>query len=1163
MRQKNKNVNCHRGSFQTRSIFALGVVVMIVAGGSLYWWSRRPERTADDRLASAFYASLAALDVEENERAQQTLGEAVSNYPDEPSLWANLAIAQFRLRDLHHAEQSVNKAAQLAASDDRIKLVVADYHEQAGDLEAATEQLRELHNKQPKNVVLAYRLFLLLQQTEGENASPEQHTLLDVLHQQAPGNYRVRCEYARVHAAQGDRDAVGKFIESFRGGAAALPEIAKTQLNAVKKAYEAREWQETAIAITFFENVIKPLPVYQTSLAELGVTGASAAGTPLRELVRYHLPMSVEIPPDSDLRFSVEAWPGGVPVASLVHAMKVPDDASMAIVACAKGQLTVNGEIIGTLGESASRSLHRSIAVTDLNFDRFPDIAAVGEDSCRIYLQRDDRTFEEISIANPKGEAQPFSITTCDWDTDGDLDILVCFLDSEPWCLRNNGDATFELIPTFLADKSIREAVACDFDQDIDIDIVTRSANGDLSIWENQRAMEFSRRDIPLKSPAVAVRVADLSNTGHMQVVALHRDGNIRSIDWHGANDVESAVVVPVASVWRDDLGNDRPVELFVADLDNNANLDLVLSGETRTTISYRHPAGDWETTPPLGVQTQEVLDLDGDGWLDLIGKEVDEPRFVKNQGGEYHWLKLSLAAATVEGDRRINAFGLGGRVDVRCGTLVRSYRVNQPELHIGLGSYAKADLIRVYWPNGTVQAEFDTDASTTLVANQRLKGSCPWVFAYDGREFRFVKDFIWRSPLGLRINAQNTAGVVQTEDRMKIPRDACVAREGKYEFRITAELWETHFFDHVGLQVVDHPAGLEMWVDERFVPNQPQSSELYFGQPLHPFARIENDEGVSAAAHLATADGEYEDRFALGNYQGIAAEHWLEFEFPESIDAARQILIVGNGWVYPTDSSLNVAIAQGASAKPFGLVLEQEDSDGNWTMIMDNVGFPAGKMKDCVLPLPKATLEKSRRFRLRTNLEVYWDVLGWTYAESDVPRREVTLVPALAELRYRGYSELKDSSRRRPETPYYRVRTTNPQWFDLTGYYTRFGDIRELLEVIDDRYVIMNAGDEMALEFEVPPKPEPGWQREFVLIGDGWVKDGDLNTVASATVAPWPTHSMSEYRTESIDDHPRMSGQEVHPDWKTYHTRYVTPRHFQRGLWHPDTQDQGTSNEP
>ena len=114
--------------------------------------------------------------------------------------------------------------------------------------------------------------------------------------------------------------------------------------------------------------------------------------------------------------------------------------------------------------------------------------------------------------------------------------------------------------------------------------------------------------------------------------------------------------------------------------------------------------------------------------------------------------------------------------------------------------------MTRIVWPNGVPQAEFDPGVDQPIVAEQRLKGSCPWVFADDGTGLQFVTDFLWRSPLGLRINAQDTAGVTQTEDWVKIRGDQLVARDGAYDVRISAELWETHFVDHVSLMVVDHP---------------------------------------------------------------------------------------------------------------------------------------------------------------------------------------------------------------------------------------------------------------------------------------------------------------------------------------------------------------------
>ncbi len=123
------------------------------------------------------------------------------------------------------------------------------------------------------------------------------------------------------------------------------------------------------------------------------------------------------------------------------------------------------------------------------------------------------------------------------------------------------------------------------------------------------------------------------------------------------------------------------------------------------------------------------------------------------------------------------------------------------------------------------------------------------------------------------------------------------------------------------------------------------------------------------------------------------------------------------------------------------------------------------------------------------------------------------------------------------------------PRWRDLEGYHTRFGDVRALLQGVDDRYVIMNAGDEMRVRFKAPPPPVAGKVRDFVIVADGWVKDGDYNTTFSRTVLPLPSHQTARYDQApgALEDDPVYR---AHPlDFATYHTRYVSPERVRDAL--------------
>jgi hypothetical protein len=467
------------------------------------------------------------------------------------------------------------------------------------------------------------------------------------------------------------------------------------------------------------------------------------------------------------------------------------------------------------------------------------------------------------------------------------------------------------------------------------------------------------------------------------------------------------------------------------------------------------------------------------------------------------------------------------------------------------MGEQTAAEVVRIVWPNGSVRAEFELTADQEVVAEQRLKGSCPFLFAFNGKQMEFVKDSVpWSSAIGLRINTLGTARVEATEEWYKIGRDQLVERNGYYDLRITAELWETYYYDHLALMAVDHKSGTEIFVDERFVIPPAKLAVTTVATP-QKILRAIDDNGADVTDVVSSLDGKYLDTFGRGQYQGITRDHYVEVDLGESVPETGPVWLIAQGWMHPTDSSINVALSQGRQGRAKPLSLEVPDGRGGWRVANANLGFPAGRKKTCLFDLTNIFLpETPRRLRLRTNLEVYWDALEWAPGLAETAPRITRLNPVLADLHYRGYSVINQVDESSPELPdYNQLSGTRQRWRDLIGYYTRFGDVRELLLRPDDRYVIMNAGDEMSFHFAALPPPPSGWVRDFVIVGDGWIKDGDFNSTFSKTVLPLPYHAKQQYITPPGRLEDEWVYRQYPEDWQNYHTRYVTPDVFHNAL--------------
>ena len=1160
-----------------RSRIAVAAAVVLLAAAAAFLLLRNrtslpePGSQAYEQFTRAFHHGLAALEVGLLDDALTQFTRATELVPEEPAAWANLGLTQLRRGELDAAAPPIQRALELAPDNAEVVLLAGRMETARGRLDAGVAHLRRAADLAPRGVRARFALAEEVERAGGATADADAQALLDELVALAPGNLAVLLERGRLAARRRDAAALRDTLTRLEPQSRAWPEPAREQYAAMSAAAEAGRFEDAARASLFLRNVLARVPAFIEGLAAVR-TPTELIAEPFATYVAMTSPSPMPSPADHAIAYTLEplvpgsAVPPGAganaaaPVdgeprsgPGVVIAMTLDAGGTPAVfTADAAGlqRLDAPGRWPFAAAPPDPAAPAAALAAIDWNNDFRSDIVVATGGALRLMLQDGAAQFSDataVASTETSAACACTGVWAADVEMDGDLDIVAARADGAPLVLQNNGNGTWREVQPFPGVARARAFAWGDLDDDADPDAVFLDAAGALHVFINGQAGQFAAaRNVGAPAAVVAAAIADIDANGTFDVLALDRTGVVTRITRAGA-DWERAPIAEWQGLNRADPGTHR---LLTGDLDNNGALDLVAAGagESRIWLAGEDFRLQGFQATPEG-EARSLLDLNADGHLDLAGVAAAGPVRLLGRGqAGYHWMVVRARGQQNAGDQRINSFGVGGQIEVRAGLLVQKQVLTGVPSHFGLGNHTAIDVARIVWPNGVPQAEFDVDVDDAIVAEQRLKGSCPWVFAWDGARMGFVNDFLWRSPLGLRINAQDTAGVVQTEDWVRITGTQLAPRNGTYDLRITAELWETHFFDHVSLLVVDHPAGTDVFVDERFSASRPPAYEVRSLRTPTPVADARDHRGASVTDVVAARDGRYLATFERGAYQGIAREHFVEFALG-GVPAGERATLLATGWIYPTDSSINVAIGQGGHVRPMGVALEVQNAGGGWDVIEQDLGFPAGKNKTMVVELPAGV--GSRRLRLRTNLEIAWDALAWATASADTPR--VLRLPAqAAELRYRGFSASTSPRGEAPETPSYeQVANRTQRWRDLEGYHTRFGDVRELLAGVDDRYVIMNAGDEMQLRFAEPPAPPAGWERDFVLVGDGWEKDGDYNTGFSQTVLPLPAHDTPHYgagRSSLVLEEDPVY-QRHKDDWQTYHTRYVTPARFIGGL--------------
>jgi tetratricopeptide (TPR) repeat protein len=791
-------------------------------------------------------------------------------------------------------------------------------------------------------------------------------------------------------------------------------------------------------------------------------------------------------------------------------------------------------------------------AVGDYDNDGKPDLAVGMNGRVLLFHNEGNGTFKDVTEkVGIKTEGLSLGMTFVDYDHDGDLDLYVTrFNDfpladpSRPFAFpanaaspgnvlwRNNGNGTFTdwTSQTGLGGNGPSVgAIASDVNNDRAIDLVVTGWQKSPLVLLNPREGKFTATtpwasDMP--APTAGAVALDFDKDGWMDLAFTH---------W-GA---------PGLSLWRNiggksfervklpELGWRRGWGVAALDYDNDGWMDLVAVGEDESgagriaLLRNEGPAGFRDVTREVGLdkvvlhnpRSVIAFDYAGDGAVDLlITQNGLPPVLLRNVGASRNnWLQLALKGA------HDNQTGIGTRVEIFAGALLQKWEVpgasgylgqGSTEIHAGLGDEHSVDIVRLLWPTGVLQDELEIAAGkrTPIAEIDRRGSSCPIVFVWNGKKFEFLADMIGPGIVGHWI-APDQRNTPDPEEYFKVAGSQVSPQGGHILFRMLEPMEELDYLDRVRLLAIDHPAGIEVYPNERFASNPPfPEFKVIASLGAHPPLGAWDDRGHDVLPLLLKRDGKYVTDLPNAPYQGFTGMHTLKLDLGPW-DASRPLRLLMDGFTdYFSANSLYAAWQAGI--RPVAPYVEAEDSSGKWVRVVDDMGFPAGLARTMVADLTGKLPPGTRFIRITTNLRIYWDRIRIDNSAPDLPFRITEAPLSSANLRFRGYPRVVEGyPLNNISYVYEEVSPTGPYARQI-GNYTRYGDVTDLVRSTDDEYAIFGSGDEVAVDFDATRLPDlpAGWTRDYFFYADGFAKDMDFYAKYGETVAPLPFHTLVPY---------------------------------------------------
>ena len=680
-------------------------------------------------------------------------------------------------------------------------------------------------------------------------------------------------------------------------------------------------------------------------------------------------------------------------------------------------------------------------------------------------------------------------------------------------------------------------------DGDRDLDLILSADREPLRAVLNDRLGRFhhsTMAGLPTSERTNGLLVIDVNKDGRPDLVSTHPDDRVST--FINATDPYKFDAPITWADWPSDAKEWRSAQAVDLDLDTWPDLVGLPGKSELPTVDWSRNDGERFVTGPLaiGPAASDIKGLTGALAADLAGDPLNDlltlaegrpPELARNLGNGEYWIAIDLGGRwkTSFDHMRTNPHGLGTRIKIEGENLLVWYDhvttssgpgQSLAPVVLGLGKSSSPELVRLKWPDGTMQCEMTEKANTKVAISEynRKTGSCPVLFTWNGERFVCMGDFLGGGGLGYLV-APGVYGQPDRDESVGITSDQLKAVNGVFRMSITEPMDEVAYLDKLELMVVDRPPGVSSTPDERFAPEGPRPT----GEPIAWKTRIDplkatDLKGNDVTKTLTDWDRNTVDAFnRLHGWVGYAEEHGVILDFGDRLKhfgPDDRLVLVMAGWVeYPYSQTNYAAATAGVALKT--PKVEKRNPDGTWSVIEPHAGYPAGLPRMTTLDLAGKLGGDNCAIRIRTNMECYYDqaFIAVRDSSAEAQLRTTALPVARGVLGHRGYTREVSPDGKQPLLYEYDYVDPAPLAL-IAGNLTKLGDVTPLLNRDDDQLCLVGPGDEVRFEFDaktLPALPE-GWTRSFILKSVGYCKDADPLTAGGDRVDPLPWRAMPEY---------------------------------------------------